>query len=388
MKASDIISVILSAGSMTRAEITAATGHSMPLVIKYTQQLVEMQILVQESGGGGRTLCYCLNPELGRFLGIVVGRSVQAFLMNSHGERLYSSDKFYLDFSEGDPNPMISIEQAVRQVSGQLTIDGGDINLSSVISIGVAIGGYINPDLGVSHSFYTPSVWHDFNVVKALEEKFGRPTFLMNDVNAAALGEKYFGKGQDYDNSFLVWLGEGTGMGIIVQGELYTGSSYYAGEIGHMNVSGLSELCYCGNTGCLETLTAEGRIIQEYNSLYAQVSRTPSHNNREIESPDIKKIVAYANQGDRLSQRIFREVARALGLKLADLCNVFNPDGIILRGPVIDGNAFLFENVEREIRSRILLPISDALDISYSQEENDSIAKGLAAESILRMIRV
>ena len=122
--------------------------------------------------------------------------------------------------------------------------------------------------------------------------------------------------------------------------------------------------------------------------MYSQVSHHLSHNNTEIETPDIKKVVESANQGDRLAQRIFLEVARALGLKLADLCNVFNPDGIIFRGPVIDNNTFLFENIERELRSRVLLPISEALEISFSQEENDSIAKGLAAESILRMIKV
>jgi len=343
--------------------------------------LVESGVLVDRAFGNGRTLSFSIAPTLGNVIAIVVGRSIQGMLVDPRGRVLCTSGK--IPFEE-DVSPGFFLK-AIDHIVAEVRKDG------TVIAIGLAIGGYINPLQGISHTFYASNLWRDFEMTASIKKRFGIPAFIMNDANAAAQGENYYGTGKKFDNFLLVWLGEGTGLGIIIDGELYTGSSFSAGEIGHTHVEGAEELCYCGNVGCLETVTSEAGLLREYCKLNSTVSVQPPFllSRGGYDTITIDALVDLANRGDRFAQRVFTRAADALVQKLSDLCNIFNPAALIFRGPVIDGNTFLFETVSHKLKTGVLPPVAEVLNLCGSERDSlpvSPIGKGLAAEALLRSI--
>ncbi|ADK79870.1 ROK family protein [Sediminispirochaeta smaragdinae DSM 11293] len=385
-RSSEILRFILANGAMTRSEIVACTGYTMASVIKYTQFLVESGVLMQEPGGSGRTLSFRIATGLGNVVAIVVGRTIQAILVNPHGVELCSSDKIPFE-SDISPEAFLAvIDQVIGQVKQRhASSKGGDMR---AIAIGLAIGGYINPRKGISHSFYASKTWQEFKITDAIGSAYGIHTFMMNDANAAVLGEKYYGDGKAFENMLLLWLGEGTGLGLLLQGELYTGASFYAGEIGHTKTELSDELCYCGKNGCLETVTSESNLIRSFRNMIGSVVNSGGiiHHQDGAEDVTIQTLINLANQGDRFAQKVFTYAAKALAAKLADICNVLNPEALLFRGPIIDGNRFLFDAVEHELRPLLLSPIDSALTLSYNTGSASPIGKGLSAAALLQIL--
>jgi predicted NBD/HSP70 family sugar kinase/biotin operon repressor len=373
-RSSEILQLILANEFMTRNDIANATGYTMASVIKYTQLLVESGILMQESQGNGRTLNFRIATELGNIVAVIVGKSIQAFLVNPHGITLGSSQKIPFDTNISKENFLMEIDSVISEAKKT----GGD---KKILAIGLAIGGYINPFQGVSHSFYSTNQWEEFAITTAIEKRFSIPAFIMNDANAATLGEKYYGNGKGYNNFLLIWLGEGTGLGLIFGGELYLGASFYAGEIGHTHVSSVSELCYCGNTGCLETITSEASLIREYIHMNDQVAEG---NTIDTEKITIKLLKKQIQNGDRFAQRVFTRAGEALSEKLADICNILNPEAVIFRGPIVDGNNYLKNIITYSLSQRILSPIGTSMELIFNDTEESPMGKGLAAEALLR----
>lgn len=203
----------------------------------------------------------------------------------------------------------------------------------------------------------------------------------MNDANACALGEKYYGRGLGIDHFLCVWLGEGIGMGIIVNGNIYTGNSYYAGEFGHTNAVNNGQLCFCGHTGCLETISSKKYILSTIREGLDQGvnSEVLKYCDNDFSKLQIEHLVTAANNGDRFTRNVFGQTGRHLGNKLADIANIFNPEMIVLRGPVVDGNLFLFETIERVVMDLTLRQIAKSMKIVYSEEQSDIRIQGISS---------
>jgi N-acetylglucosamine repressor len=203
----------------------------------------------------------------------------------------------------------------------------------------------------------------------------------VNDVNACALGEKYYGRGLGIDHFLCVWLGEGIGMGIIVNGEIYTGNSYYAGEFGHTHAVDNGQLCFCGHTGCLETVSSKQHILSTVREGLQQGvnSEVLKYCDNDFSKLQIGHVVTASNNGDRLARNVFEHTGRHLGEKLADIANIFNPEMIVLRGPVVDGNPFLFETINRIVMNMTLRQIAKVLKIVYSEEQSDIRVQGISS---------
>jgi N-acetylglucosamine repressor len=207
----------------------------------------------------------------------------------------------------------------------------------------------------------------------------------VNDANACALGEKHRGMGVGVRDFLCVWIGEGVGMGIVANGELYTGRSHYAGEFGHMHAEDGGELCYCGHTGCLETVCSMRAILASCREglrqgVSSDIRKTLAG---DAEAVGIEQVITAANDGDRFARNVLVRVGDALGSKLADVANLFNPELVILRGPVIDGNAFLFERVNGVVMHETLRPTARALRLAHSEERTDIRFAGVASAILM-----
>jgi N-acetylglucosamine repressor len=377
---STILKCILNNKRITRTRLAENLRLSPSSIVKYTKILMELG-LIQEtdreiSTGGRRSTFIELNPAVGINIAVILDVSrMKGVLINTIGEVL-SENSLPLTFGiEKD-----ALIDALLQMLDGLVAEASKFD-KKIFGIGVGLGGYIDPELGVSHEYLFAKNWYDVPLKELIEQKYSIPCFLVNDANACALGEKYYGRGLGVDHFLCVWLGEGIGMGIIVNGEIYTGNSYYAGEFGHTHAVDNGQLCFCGHTGCLETISSRQYILSTARDGLRQGvnSEVLKYCDNDFSRLQIEHLITASNNGDRLARNIFEQTGRHLGEKLADIANVFNPAMIVLRGPIIDANRFLFETIERVVMNLTLRQTAKLLKIVYSEERSDMRVQGISS---------
>ena len=182
--------------------------------------------------------------------------------------------------------------------------------------------------------------WSNFNwndvPLRALMEKYtGKKTFLLNDANAAALGEAKFGAGKAFSDSILVTLGTGVGGGIVLGGKLFEGYRSAGAEIGHMVIRQDGEQCTCGRRGCFERYASaralvcmtQAEMAAEPNSALWKYAPAP-------EKADGRTVFCAYREGDPAAKRVFGRYIAALGEGVANLVNIFRPQAVIIGGGI------------------------------------------------------
>ena len=233
------------------------------------------------------------------------------------------------------------------------------VALSQLGGISVAAAGAIDSRTGmVSLSPNLPG-WHDIPLGAIIREKLGAKTWLINDANAAALGEHYLGVARGLKS--LIYLAVGTGIGgaIIIAGRLYTGASGSAGEIGHMTIDVNGPRCECGNTGCLETLASGKAIARE---AIRRISAGEGSSLAEIVGGRLagitaKEVASAAQRGDALASSVLSGAAAYLGVGMVNLVNIFNPEMIVVGGGLSHLGDLLLSPARQMVRERAF-PVS------------------------------
>lgn len=216
---------------------------------------------------------------------------------------------------------------------------------------------------------YAPNLsrWGDIIPLKSIfESQFKNNVTLVNDANAAAIGEKYFGDAKEVKNFAVVTLGTGVGMGIFVNDRLYTGDHGMAGELGHVVMRSDGRDCKCGNTGCLETYIGKKGIIKttkeklEFNSggsLLHEIS--PS-----LITP--LEVFKAAKKSDPVALEVVDLIAKDLGYSIALILNLFDLENVYLAGGVAKSGTILRKKTEKYMRQFTLPNIRDKVKLKIS----------------------
>lgn len=247
-------------------------------------------------------------------------------------------------------NPLMSCDEICKAITKCLCDDG--VLRREIIGVGVCAPGQIDSLNGLIVSSPNLKRWTNFPVRKRLERCLKLPVTLENDANAAALGEQRFGAGKNVDNFIYVTVSTGIGSGIVANGELVRGCSGGAGEIGHMTVVPGGNLCGCGKRGCLEAY-ASGTAIEKFVQNEIRKGCRSKHFSPYKVSEITGQVVAKAaKEGDGLAIRAREMAAGYLGLGLANVINLLNPERVILGGGVMtDTHHFwkpMMSTVQRE----------------------------------------
>jgi len=179
------------------------------------------------------------------------------------------------------------------------------------------------------------------NLVKPLSRIFEIPFYIQNEANLAAFGEYKKGTGTNTESLVLLTIGTGIGAGIILSGRIWTGACGFAGELGHIVVNPDGRPCKCGSQGCLETEVAAPGIVAHYQE------QTGS---QELLSAE--EIFQRAQSGDQKAVRAFSEAGKFLGIGIATVINLLNPEKILLGGGVINARSFLLVPALKEAKKR------------------------------------
>lgn len=201
--------------------------------------------------------------------------------------------------------------------------------VAALACVAAGVPGPIEVDTGLVCSTTTLSNWAGMYPARELEKRLGVPALVRNDASAGALGELHHGAGRGHRDFLYIKASHGIGAGMVIRGELFEGGTGFAGEIGHIIISGRPELCRCGNRGCLEAVVSVPSVKE-------QLSHTHPH--LDVDAVDL------ATLNDPVTARILNESGRTMGTVLAGLCDLLNPTLLIIGGelgasgqPLIDG---------------------------------------------------
>lgn len=289
----------------------------------------------------------------------VGGTKIYSALVGS-GDQIVKRDVRPTGAAQGKERVIANILASIKAV---FPSDG--LQRGSVLAIGVGAPGPIDSCSG--RIFFAPNLeWHNVNLKEILERDLGLPVFLENDANVAALGEHLYGAGQGYDDLVFITVSTGIGGGLIIKGEIYSGASGGAGEIGHMVVDPDGPLCPCGNRGCLEAVASGRALKKKALSLVAagkgrKILELAGGNPDTIEAP---VIIRAGHLGDPEAQEILIEAARYLGLAIGNVANMLNPPIFVIGGGVARGAGKPFlEFVREEARLYVFPALRDILKV-------------------------
>jgi glucokinase len=267
------------------------------------------------------------------------GTKILTAVTDSQGKML-SRDHSVTPAREGPKAVLESILESTHRA-----LERADVALSSLACAGVGAPGLVDPRQGMV--FTSPHLpgWRDVRLRDMVEEGLGKRTFLINDANAAALGELQFGAARGARNFIYVTLSTGIGGGIVIDGELYSGTIGAAGEVGHMTIDDRGPLCNCGNRGCWETLASGTALAREARQRMEQGVSTSI---LEYAQGDVAKVTAQAvhdaaRGGDSLARELIARTGYYVGVGLANLINIFNPELIVIGGGLSNIGDILLE---------------------------------------------
>jgi predicted NBD/HSP70 family sugar kinase len=222
--------------------------------------------------------------------------------------------------------------------------------------------------------------WQDLHLKALIRSRYRLPVYMGNLAHMAALAEYTFGGGQKRKNLVVIHIGQGIGAGIILQGELFHGDAYGAGEIGHAVVAEHGRLCNCGNYGCLETMADSRAIVRRVQDLArAEPSWLAHHSAEDPLAIDFDYVVRAFHAGAPAVCQIIEEIGRYLGIAVAQLVSILNVERIVITGPVARFGQPLRQIVEREMLRRSLPALAQTTEVAVVEEGPDMILLGISA---------
>jgi glucokinase len=272
-----------------------------------------------------------------------------------------------------------SVIQRIISAIGQITASANIIS-SQLGGISVAAAGAIDSRRGIITLSPNLSGWRDIPLGSIIEDRLGIRTWLLNDANAAALGEHYLGAGRGVDSLIYLAIGTGIGGAIIIDGKLYTGACGGAGEIGHMTIDTNGPRCECGNVGCLEQLAAGKAIAREAKERLGSGERSTLTEAvaGKVENITAKEVAVAAQKGDPLAGEVINSAATYLGIGMVNLVNIFNPEMIVVGGGVAKMGDLLLKPARQVVMERAFPESVAAVRIVTTELGDDAGLLGAA----------
>lgn len=363
-----LLSLLRSRGCATRAELAEISGLSALTVTKTAAGFLSDGVAREEgfeaSTGGRKAAVIGLNGDFGYALAVDIGAySVKIGVVNLSGEVL---DRQFL-YSEKPgtiPSFIVSPEILSERLSALIRSRGQ----SRCLGVGFGISGIVNAER--NKVLFCPNVagWDGFDIPRYFGEKLGVPVFLDTSARCMALGEQYYGRARGEKNFIFVSAGYSVAAGIVVGGKIFRGGNGSAGELGHTLVRDSGILCTCGNRDCLELFVTVPMVLMKVERLVGKADVDTVRKAVENGKPGVAEALA--------------ETGRTLGVALANMSNLLNPDMIILGGGLIDAFPVVKEEAERSVKERCLVFAGERLDVETSALGSNGAVVGCASQAL------
>ena len=362
--------------SVSRQQIATDTGLSLATAANLVGELLDLGLLVevgyQDSNGGRPRALVSINPDGGRLIGIDVAETYVHVEVFDPALTVLASVEEELHPEENRP------EQVVRHIVS--SVAAADVDPARVLGVGISVPGQVDTDGGVS--VFAPNWnWHDVPLRTLLASELNLPLYLDNPLRACLVAELWFGAGRGRQDVVVVNLGTGVGAGLAFGGELYRGATNSAGEWGHTTLVVDGRLCHCGSRGCVETYVGAPGIMQNLRDM----APTSPMLHPDDQTATIAALARGVAGGDPVAVKVVTETARYLGVAVADLINLVNPEVIVLSSWVAAqlGGPLLAE-VRAVVDRHALRRPRAATDITLSALAGNPVSLGAATFALKR----
>ncbi|MCL5266672.1 MAG: ROK family transcriptional regulator [Bacteroidetes bacterium] len=375
--ASAIFANIFHDGPITQREISRAVGLSFASVTSVVSALEKKGLIqrsVESSTNGGRPAAlYKCNSTYRYVMGIEARKDELFFVVSDLEGRVLSQSTTPFDKKIGRDG---FLDLLLRGANDQISNFKG--RETKFLGIGIGVAGLVNPEDGSVTILSHLSNWGNIPLKQILEEKLRLRVVVHNLAAAAALGESWYGLGRGKKNFLFLSVTDGVGGGIVINGQLYTGTAGSAGEFGHITVDDHGPVCTCGNVGCLETLISIPSIIQSAKNLLADGVSSAI---RDIAGGDLDTItfstlVEAAKREDKLAYKLFTDVARYLGEGIVSLVNLLNPEMIVIGGDLVQAGNLILDSVNDVLKRQALEVARKSVEIVFSELGGSACALG------------
>jgi len=374
-----VLRTVYDFGPISRAEVARSTGLTRTTVGDVVGDLID-DGMVEEVGrgpstGGKSPILLSIVGDARQVIGLDLGESIfSGALVNLRGD-VRRVVELPVEGRNGDA----ALDLVFRLVD-ELIAEAS----STPLGIGVGTPGLVDTRTGTIR-WAVNLDWQDLPLGGLLHERYGLPSNVANDSQAAALAEYTFGaeeRGQRLPNLVTIKVGRGIGAGLVLNGSLFQGDGFGAGEIGHVAVVDDGAACRCGRFGCLETV-ASSRAISDRASELARELHTPLESKATGEL-DIDDLVRAYLDGDPAARQAALEAARFLGRAIAGLIGALNVSRVVLDGPVTGFGDEWLATVADEARRRSLTLVSGDTEIEFGRLTENVVVLGASALLITR----
>ncbi|MHA9738499.1 ROK family glucokinase [Robinsoniella peoriensis] len=307
---------------------------------------------------------YCFGIDIG-------GTSVKCGLFDVKGEVL---DKWEIKTrtEENGKNIIPDVAEAIN-----LKISEKQLKKEEIAGVGIGVPGPVNEEGDILCAVNLH--WGYVKLVEEMEKLIGLPVKAGNDANVAALGEMWKGGGAGYHNVVMVTLGTGVGGGIIINGQIVTGSHGAGGEIGHVHVEdSMEEACNCGNKGCLEQVASATGIVRLANARLAADAEPSVLRVGEVSA---KSVFDAVKAGDKVAMEIAESFGKYLGSALSVIAGVVDPEVFVIGGGVSKAGDILLDYIRKNYKKYAFSACKEAV-FALAELGNDAGIFG-AAKMIL-----
>jgi glucokinase len=237
-------------------------------------------------------------------------------------------------------------------------------DVGSIVAASIMVPGTVDNQNAVVVQAPNLPALTNFPLKGVLEERLGWPVVLENDANAAAVGEMWLGAARGCRDVVSVTLGTGVGGGVILDGELWRGAHGSAGEIGHTTVDPFAGLkCKCGNTGCLELFASATAIVRMTREKLAEFPQS----SLQTDELTAEQVYDAGRKGDELALMVFKRFGTYLGIGLANLINIVDPEIIVIAGGAVNGWDLFAHDMQREVEERAVRATAQQVKIAPAE---------------------
>ncbi|HYM96816.1 MAG TPA: ROK family transcriptional regulator [Candidatus Sulfotelmatobacter sp.] len=346
-----VIGVLRERGRISQADIARVTGlsrttvHNLVSELKDTGTVQEVDGSVHDPRGGRPAVQLMLRDSPLAALGIDFGHSHVQVAVADMAHSVLSERRRDLDVNRHAMQALDSAAHMVDEVLAEANVDR-----KHVVGAGIGIPGPVDRVRGTAGSATILPGWIGLRIAGEMRERLGMPVEIENDANLGALAELTWGAGRECSSFSYIKAATGIGAGIVIDGRLLRGASGTAGEIGHTTLDEAGALCYCGNRGCLETVASGPAIIRLVGLIDGEV-------------PALNRIVELAVAGDLRCRRAISDAGREIGVAVAGLCNLINPERVIVGGLLSRTGEVLIQPIRESIRRHAVQAAAETLEV-------------------------
>lgn len=315
----------------TQAELARLTGLAPATVSNIVRELTAAGLLEVEPGAGRRGTTLQLAPSAGLVAGLDFGHSHVAVAIGDLAGRVLAETRTPLRATHPSEEGL----DVAHRLLGQLL---QELPGATIRTVGMGLPAPVSGGL-VRSSAILPG-WVGVDAVAAVSERFALPAYVDNDANLGALAEQRVGAANGCRTAVFVKVSSGIGAGLVIEGEIFRGSSGTAGEIGHLTLDEQGPVCRCGSRGCLEAYSSVGTVQELLTT--------------QLPAAGIAEIVAAAGTGHVAAQRVLEDAGLHLGWGLAAVVNLVNPELVVVGGEIAQAGELLLGSVRIGLRRHAL----------------------------------